>query len=353
MKPDPLRRKLSLALTLSAVTAGPIVPVTVRAQGESKTVVFAGWGGSIQAAQRKIFFDPFEKETGIKVIDVPDVQLPKIKAMVETGDTQWDVVQALGMWIPQGSQANLWEPLDFNVVRKEGVPAGLVDSVSIGNSTYGIILAYNSKATGAKPPTSWADFWNLAGNPGRRGLFDGPRYSLEAALLADGVDPAKLYPLDVDRAFKSLDKIKDGVNVWWKQWPQVPVLLASQELTMSLTSNTRITSVRKEEKVPLQIVWKGGLMTVDFLAVPKGSKNRANAMKLIQWMNDPKRQAELAKQTGIGPGNAEAFKFLTDIEKEDLASYQYQKGQMVLFDNAWWAQHEQPLTERWNAWKLR
>src|SRR4051812_10996103 len=116
MKPNTLRRSLSLALPLALMAGGAAFPPSPPAPGESKTVVFAGWGGSIQAAQRKILFDSFEKETGIKVIDVPDVQLPKIKAMVETGDTQWDVVQALGMWIPQGAQANLWEPLDFDVV---------------------------------------------------------------------------------------------------------------------------------------------------------------------------------------------------------------------------------------------
>ena len=41
-------------------------------------VVFAGWCGSIQLAQRKIYFDAFEKETRFKLIDLPDVNLPKM-----------------------------------------------------------------------------------------------------------------------------------------------------------------------------------------------------------------------------------------------------------------------------------
>jgi len=345
----------NMRLAAAAVAAGAAlsaVPVSA-VHAQSDTVVFAGWGGSIQRAQRDIFFDSFEKETGIKVIDVPDVQLPKIQAMVETGNTQWDVVQALGMWIPQGVKANLWEKLDYGVIDKKGVPAALIDDYSIGNSTYGMVLAYNTKAVGDKAPTSWASLWDTAGHPGRRGMFDGPRYTLEAALLADGVPPDQLYPLDVDRAFKSLDKIKDDVAVWWKQWPQVPVLLASQELTMSLTSNTRINSVRREEGAPLAMSWNQALMTVDFLAVPRNAKNKENAMKLIQWMNHPERQAELARLTGIGPGNADSFEFLSEEEKADLATYHYQKGEMVLFDNAWWAENEQAMTQRWNTWKLQ
>ena len=39
---------------------------------------------------------------------------------------------------------------------------------------------------------------------------------LEFALLADGVAPGALYPLDVDRAFRFLESRKDVVNVWYK-----------------------------------------------------------------------------------------------------------------------------------------
>lgn len=326
---------------------------TTSAFAQSKTVVFAGFGGDLEKAQRQVYFDSFEKETGIKVIDVPDSDLTKLKVMVDTGNTQWDVVQALGMWIPQGEKQSLWDKLDFGVVKKQGVPPALMDDYSLGNSTYGMVLAYNTKAVKGNAPTSWQSLWDVKGHPGARGMFDGPRYTLETALLADGVPPNKLYPLDVDRAFKSLDKLKNNVTVWWKQWPQVPVLLASRELTMSLTSNIRINLVKKAEGAPLDMSWNQSLMTVDYLAVPRGAKNRENAMKLIQWMNDPKRQAELAKISGIGPGNTDALKYLTDDEKANLASYHYQKGEMVLFNNAWWADHEQALTQRWNQWKLQ
>ncbi|ODV43375.1 hypothetical protein AWV79_17990 [Cupriavidus sp. UYMMa02A] len=38
---------------------------------------------------------------------------------------------------------------------------------------------------------------------------------LEFALLADGVPKDKLYPIDVQRALKSLDRIKKNVVKWW------------------------------------------------------------------------------------------------------------------------------------------
>lgn len=344
--------KRSLGGLLAATMCASLLGGSVAFAQE--TVVFAGWGGSIQASQRKIYFDAFEKETGIKVIDVPDVSLAKIKAMVESGDVQWDVTQALGMWIPLGAADNLWEKLDYSVIKADHVPQEFRSDNGIGNSAYGQVLAYNSEATGEESaPTNWADFWNIEGKPGPRGLQDAPRYTLEFALMADGVAPKDLYPLDVERALASLDKIRDKVFVWWKQFPQVPILLASGEIDMSNTSHTRIRDIVAGEKVPLEVVWNQGLITVDWLGVPRGAKNSANAMKLIDFMTRADLQATLARETGIGPTNGEAITMLTPEEREGLPSYHYQQGEMALFSNDWWAENNDKMIEQWDAWKLK
>lgn len=345
--------KRRLGSLLAATMLASLLPAGHVALAQ-ETVVFAGWGGNIQASQRKIYFDAFEKETGIKVIDVPDVSLAKIKVMVESGDVQWDVTQALGMWIPLGAADNLWEELDYGVIKADAVPEEFRSEHGIGNSAYGQILAYNTQATGeANAPKSWADFWDTAGKPGPRGFQDAPRYTLEFALMADGVEPKDLYPLDVDRAFASLDKIKSHVSVWWKQFPQVPILLASGEIDMSNTSHTRIRDIVATEQVPLEVVWNQGLITVDWLGVPRGARNAANAMKLIDFMTRADLQATLARETGIGPTNDDAIEMLTPEEREGLPSYHYQQGEMALFDNAWWAENNDEMIERWDAWKLK
>ena len=125
--------KRMLGGLLAATVFASLMSAGNVAQAQER-VVFAGWGGSIQAAQRKIYFDAFEKETGIKVIDVPDVNLPKIKAMVDSGDVQWDVTQALGLWIPLGTADKLWEKLDYKVVKADAVAAEFRSEYGIGNS---------------------------------------------------------------------------------------------------------------------------------------------------------------------------------------------------------------------------
>jgi len=322
---------------------------------DDNVVVFAGWGGTWQKAERTFYFDGFEKATGIKVIDVPDVNLSKIKTMVDAHNVEWDVVQGLGMWMPQkAGSGDLWESVDYRKVAPPGVPDGLIEPRGVGVATFAMILAYNTNAyPPGKQPKSWADFWDLKKFPGKRGTLNQPRYSLEMPLMAENVPLNKIYPIDVDRSLKKWDAIKND-TLFWEQWPQAPSLLASGEITMSLSSQARIQGLLQTEKdAPVAMVWKDGIMTTDFLAIPKGSKHKENALKLIAWMLDAKRQAAYAADTGVGPSNIKALELIDQKTKETLPSYHYQKGELVPVDNKWWATNLDKVTERWTQWKLK
>ena len=79
----------------------------------------------------------------------------------------------------------------------------------------------------------------VKGIPGRRGLRKYPVDTFENAVLADGVAPDKVYPIDQDRAFKSLDKIRKDVAVWWSGGAQTSQLLKTGELDICVTWNGR------------------------------------------------------------------------------------------------------------------
>src|SRR5947199_6738801 len=62
---------------------------------DATELVVASYGGSYQEAQRKAFFEPFEKETGIKITEAEwSGEYAKLKAMVDTGQPTWDLVTA-------------------------------------------------------------------------------------------------------------------------------------------------------------------------------------------------------------------------------------------------------------------
>ena len=117
----------------------------------------------------------------------------------------------------QAKALDLVEPLDWDAIGPEPMFEEAKGEYGYGYQYYSTIMAWREDA---KAPQSWQDFWDVANFPGKQALPDYPTYILPMALLADGVPVAELYPLDLDRAFASLEKIKDQVAVWWQAGAQ-------------------------------------------------------------------------------------------------------------------------------------
>ncbi len=64
------------------------VPDKLKGSGE---VVAISYGGAYQEAQRKAYFEPFQELCDITVKEAEGPDLAKIKAMVDTGNVQWDL----------------------------------------------------------------------------------------------------------------------------------------------------------------------------------------------------------------------------------------------------------------------
>ena len=87
-------------------------------------------------------------------------------------------------------------------------------------------LADKIKQFSGESPNSWADFWDVKKFPGPRAL--GAEVTFARNLpCSPTASPYKLYPIDVERAFRKLAEIKPHVKVWWKHGDQ-PIQLLSQ-----------------------------------------------------------------------------------------------------------------------------
>src|SRR5687768_218257 len=87
------RRKVCSTIVASAVALA--LSGRVSAQG-ANTVVVASTGGRFQDGQRKAIFEPFEKATGIKVVEATGPTIARLKAMNMSGNVEWDVA----MFVP-------------------------------------------------------------------------------------------------------------------------------------------------------------------------------------------------------------------------------------------------------------
>ena len=63
---------------------------------------------------------------------------------------------------------------------------------------------------------------------------------VEAAVIADGVPKDEVYPVDIDRAFASFDRIKPHVVKWWEAGAQPAQMLTDNEVPMAVAFNGRI-----------------------------------------------------------------------------------------------------------------
>ena len=317
---------------------------------QAKDMVFTSWGGTTQDAQKKAWVEPFEKQTDITVkLDGP-TDYGKLKAMVDSGNVDWDVVDVEGDFAVAAAKQGLLEPIDFNVVKKAELDPRFTSDHHVGSFYYSFVLGFNKDAFGGKEPKTWADLFDTKTYPGKRTLYKWSAPGvLEIALLADGVAPDKLYPLDLDRAFKKLDTIKPEI-IWWSGGAQSQQLLASGEAPIGAFWNGRVFAVQKDEP-EVGMSWNQNLTAADVLVVPKGSKKKAEAMKFLAEATSPTAQAELARLTNYAPINTASAKLLPAKDAAELPD-RHTDGQINL-DMKYWAAHREEIGKRWYDWQAK
>lgn len=333
--------KISTALTLVTL----LVPNATFAAD----LVFTGWGGTTQDVETKEWSEKFAANEGIKVLQDGPTDYGKLKAMVDAGNVSWDVVDVEADYGVQAGTKGLLEKLDFGVIDKSKLDPRFVTDYAVGGFYYSTVIGCNKDAVSVCPRT-WAELFDTAKFPGKRSFYKWPTPGvLEAALLADGVESDKLYPLDLDRAFKKLDTIKSDI-VWWGTGAQSQQLLASAETPYGAFWNGRLNAV-VDSGVPVEISWDRNIIAADLLVVPKGTKNKDLAMKYIAFATSAESQAAMAKGTGYAPTNLDSSKLLYPSVAKQLPDHQ--TVTQINADLTYWSTHRDEIGERWYAWQSK
>ena len=316
----------------------------------AKDMVFTSWGGTTQDAQKKAWVEPFQKATGTVVkLDGP-TDYGKLKAMVDSGNVAWDVVDVEIDFAVAAAKQGLLEPLDFGTIKRADLDPRFTSDHFVGSFYYSFVLGFNKTALKGKEPKTWADLFDTKAYPGKRTFYKWSAPGvLEIALLADGVAADKLYPLDLDRAFKKLDTIKSEI-VWWGGGAQSQQLLASGEAPLGQFWNGRVHAVQKDEP-GIGISWEQNLTAADVLVVPKGAKNKAEAMRFLAEATAAKPQAEMASLTNYAPVNKESAKLMPAAEASGLPD-RHTSGQINL-DMGYWSANRDEIGKRWYAWQAK
>ena len=353
---------MTMKKTLTMVSAAVLsIAVTSAASADSLTVV--SWGGAYTKSQVEAYHKPWTAKTGANVVSEDyNGGIAEIKAQVEAGNVTWDVVDVELSDAIRACDEGLAEEIDSAMLpaAPDGTPAtedfidGALTDCAVGSIVWSTIYAYDSSKMSNGPKTI-ADFFDTSGFPGKRGMRKSPKANLEMALAADGVAPGDIYdvlstPEGVDRAFAKLDTIKDDV-VWWEAGAQPPQLLADGEVSMTTAYNGRIFNAVASEDKPFEIY------DLDLFIIPKGAKNKELAMDFIAFATDTKRLADQASWISYGPTRKSSSPLVGSFHnKPDLAMGPQMPTAPSNFKTAiqndfeWWADNQDEMNERFNAW---
>ena len=337
------------------------------------SITAVSWGGAYTASQVEAYHKPWTAKTGHTVISEDyNGGLAEIRSQVEAGNVTWDIVDVELPQAEAGCNEGIFEEIDPAILPNgaDGSKAtddfidGAIHDCAVANIVWSTIFAYDdARMTGAKP-TSINDFFDTKKFPGKRGIRKSPTANLEMALVADGVPSSDVYdvlstPEGVDRAFAKLDTIKDSA-VFWEAGAQPPQLLADGEVVMTTAYNGRIFNAVAKENKPFVIVWDAQVFSIDLWAIPKGAKNKDLAMEFLAFSTATEQLAKQASYISYGPARKSSAALVSHYDgRPDLPMGPQMPTAPENFKTAiptnmeFWADNEDELNERFNAWMAK
>ena len=306
-----------------------------------KPLVVVNWGGDAIKAFGKAWTEGFSKATGIPTkIDGSGPTEGAIRTQLSSGRVSWDVVDAESSVLQILGKEGLVQPIDYNVVSKNKVLPGFAYEYGIADYMLSYVIAYDSERFGDKAPRTWADFWDVKTFPGKRTLYKWMNGMLEAALLADGVTPDKLYPLDVPRALKKIEELKPHVLSFWGSGAETQQLLIEGEVSMGAIWNTRAQVITEDSEGRIKWTFDNALLGCSNWGVLKGNPAGTEAaMKFIAYAQDPQTQVELFKMFGNGPANPAAAALIPDDRKHLNCTDPANLPKQVMLSHEWYTDH--------------
>jgi len=349
---------LGAALTSIAST----VSFSASAQDNSLTVI--SWGGAYNIMQKKYVVDPFERDTGTRILfDGYAGGMAEIKAQVEAGKVQWDVVNVDGFTLERACSEGLLEILDHNILSpgSDGSKAtddffpGTLTDCGIANDIYSLAIGYNTNTIGNVVPKTIADVFDTQKIPGKRGFQRKPINLLEWALLADGVAREHVYhelatEAGQNRAFSKLDSIKKDI-VWFDAYSQAPQLLNDGGAIMVQAPHGRFYEAIRNQNSPFVILWDGHVYDYDIWSIPKGTPKLELAKRFVTFATE---SAPLVGGTDLSYSptrkSSLALVEMDDLLRNNLPTSHLNIG--IQANAEFWADYGQALDERFAEWLL-
>jgi putative spermidine/putrescine transport system substrate-binding protein len=316
------------------------------------TLTLVTWGGTTQKGIEEAWAKPFAEATGNTMKVIAPVDYGKWAAQIKAGKVTWNWVDAEAWFAHKNS--SMLEPISEAEV---GVKPEELITVNgeppytpwgVAAASYSFVISYRTDHKGPHPKT-WAEFFDTKAIPGKRSVYNWPYGMLEAALLGDGVPGDKLYPLDIDRAFKKLDSVR-GDLVFWNSGAELQQQLSSGSVPFAYAWNNRVAYLA-QRGTPVDVEWNENIQDGGYHVIAKGDPNKAQDLEFLKYILQPEPQAKFAELTGYSPSSKAGLEMIpADKRKWYNATPDNLAKAATAIDTKWWGDNMDAVTEKWAAW---
>lgn len=255
----------------------------------------------------------FKKETGISVHYEVFADEEEMFAKIRSGAVGYDLVVGTDYMIPRLKALNLIDPIPPGVLTN----LGNIDK-AFRTPPYDPELAFTvpylwgttgigfNKSKLDKPPTSWWDLWDEK-HAGKISMLDNARDCLSVALMLKGHPETT----SDEKAFAEARDLLVKQRPLVKQYASTTYIdsLISGEVNLAMAwSGDVLQACRENPQLDYAIPKEGSYMWVDNLCLMRGSRHRADALRLADYLLRGEVAADVANTVRYASPNAAARK---------------------------------------------
>ncbi len=338
-------------LTLLALATAAAAPVPKPDPNAPQPLGIAMAASPYRDVAKRLLLKPYAEATATALTDAPWDGAQTTGKTLATAQN-FDLALLDGPALTAACRAQIIDHLDWQKLNRDRFAQNSTSDCGAPAGIDAIAMAWDRDKVQGTP--DWADFWDVAKRPGKRGLPRSARGTLEIALMADGVSPGDVYRTlrsndGVDRAFRKLDQLKPYVE-WWDKPSQPVQSLESGKWLLAAAPAAAIAQADLTQKKHFSVQWGGSLIETISLAMAHNAPHPAAAQAALTIAFDIARQAMFAQATGLGPGIRDALPLLPSEARTASPALPANLQAGLPIDEAFWADNGAKLEARFTAW---
>ena len=171
-----LGKNVLAVIAASALLVGAGLRISALHAQQNGKLFYMGIGGATQEALRKAYFEPFQKETGIQVVEDTGLSAERVEAEVRSGHPTIDVTNISTAAYAVLQAKGLLAPIDYKYYDPANIKSDVgrytrqvwrIEQLYLARNELTVTAAFPE---GKPQPNSWADFWDVKKFPGKRTL---------------------------------------------------------------------------------------------------------------------------------------------------------------------------------------